>query len=100
MAANGGRTAVGFEQAIIACGSEPVTLPFIPHDDPRITARYEAIHLKTRVTNVEAGPDGVTVQFDGPKAPATDVFDGILVAVGRGPQRQADRRRARRRRGG
>ena len=31
---DGATTMVGFEQAIIACGSEPVTLPFIPHDDP------------------------------------------------------------------
>jgi dihydrolipoamide dehydrogenase len=149
VAADGGRTVVSFEQAIIACGSEPVTLPFIPHDDPRvidstgalelagmpqrllvvgggiiglematvyaelgaritivelmdqlipgadkdvvapltkrISARYEAIHLKTKVTNVDAGPDGLTVHFDGPKAPATDVFDRILVAVGRSP---------------
>ena len=27
---------VSFDQAIIAAGSEPVTLPFIPHDDPRV----------------------------------------------------------------
>jgi dihydrolipoamide dehydrogenase len=145
----GGRTTVSFDQAIIACGSEPVTLPFIPHDDPRvidstgaldladipqrllvvgggiiglematvyselgstitvvelldqlipgadkdvvapltkrITKRYDAIHLKTKVTNVEAGPDGLTVHFEGAKAPATQVFDRILVAVGRAP---------------
>ena len=31
----GGKT-ISFDQAIIACGSEPVTLPFIPHDDPRV----------------------------------------------------------------
>ena len=51
----------------------------------RISARYEAIHLKTKVTDVEAGPDGLTVRLDGPKAPATEVFDRILVAVGRAP---------------
>src|SRR5881397_1363283 len=35
---NGGDTSpttISFEQAIIAAGSEPVTLPFIPHGDPR-----------------------------------------------------------------
>jgi len=31
-----GRKVVSFEQAIIAAGSEPVTLPFIPHDDKRV----------------------------------------------------------------
>src|SRR5689334_1547066 len=148
-AADGGAKTVTFEQAIIAAGSEPVTLPFIPHGDPRVIdstgalelggvpkrllvigggiiglematvyhslgarvtivelmdqiipgadkdivtplqkrleKRYEAIHLKTKVTRVEAGPDGLTVTFEGPKAPATDVFDRILVAVGRRP---------------
>jgi dihydrolipoamide dehydrogenase len=37
------------------------------------------------VTAVQAGAEGLTVSFDGPKAPATDTFDRILVAVGRRP---------------
>jgi dihydrolipoamide dehydrogenase len=147
---NGGvKVAVSFEQAIIAAGSEPLTLPFIPHQDPRvidstgalaldgipkrllvigggiiglematvyhalganvtvvelmdqiipgadrdivtplmkrIQARYENIYLKTKVTKVEAGSDGLAVHFEGGKAPARDVFDKILVAVGRRP---------------
>ena len=145
---DGGRT-IGFQQAIIAAGSEPVTLPFIPHGDPRvidstgalaladipkrllvigggiiglematvyhalgakvtivelmdqiipgadrdivtplmkrIEKAYEAIHLKTKVTKVEATPDGLVAHFEGPKAPASDRFDRILVAVGRRP---------------
>jgi len=152
-AADGTKKTVSFEQAIIAAGSEPVTLPFIPHQDPRvidstgaleldgiprrllvigggiiglematvyhslgakvtivelmdqiipgadkdivtplmkrIQKQYETIHLKTKVTKVEAGTDGLTVHFDGPKAPATDVFDKILVAVGRRPNGRA-----------
>ena len=147
--ANGSMKTVSFEQAIIAAGSEPVTLPFIPHGDPRvidstgalemngipkrmlvigggiiglematvynalgakvtvvelmdqiipgadkdiitplmkrIEKQYEAIYLKTKVTKAEAGPDGITVHFEGPKAPASDVFDRVLVAVGRKP---------------
>jgi dihydrolipoamide dehydrogenase len=147
--ADGSKKVVTFDQAIIAAGSEPVTLPFIPHDDPRvidstgalelggvpkrllvlgggiiglematvyhalgskvtivelmdqiipgadkdivtplmkrIQKKYENIHLKTKVTKVEAGTDGLTVHFEGPKAPATDLFDKILVAVGRRP---------------
>jgi len=147
---NGGaKVAVSFEQAIIAAGSEPLTLPFIPHQDPRvldstgalaldgipkrllvigggiiglematvyhalgakvtvvelmdqiipgadkdivtplmkrIQARYENIYLKTKVTKVEVGSDGLVVHFEGGKAPARDVFDKILVAVGRRP---------------
>jgi dihydrolipoamide dehydrogenase len=147
--AEGGMTTVDFEQAIIAAGSEPLTLPFIPSSDPRIidstgalelsempqrllilgggiiglematvyhelgakvtiaelmdqlipgtdkdlisplakrvTGRYENIYLKTKVTNVEARPEGLVVSFDGPKAPTADTFDRMLVAVGRSP---------------
>ena len=150
--AEGGSTSVDFEQAIIAAGSEPLTLPFIPVDDPRIIDStgalemagvperllvlgggiiglematvyhelgakitivelmdqlipgadkdlinplakrvgrlYENIYLKTRVTDVQARPEGLVVSFDGPKAPATDTFDRILVAVGRRPNGQ------------
>jgi dihydrolipoamide dehydrogenase len=43
---DGSRTVVGFEQAIIACGSEPVTLPFIPHDDPRVIDSTGALELE------------------------------------------------------
>jgi dihydrolipoamide dehydrogenase len=147
--ADGGTTTVDFEHAIIAAGSEPVTLPFVPHDDPRvldstaaleisdvperllvlgggiiglematvyhelgskvtvvelmdqlipgadkdlvapltkrITKAYENIYLTTRVTEVQATPDGLVVSFEGPRAPDTDTFDKILVAVGRKP---------------
>ena len=147
--AEGGITTVDFEQAIIAAGSEPLTLPFIPPSDPRVvdstgalelggvpqrllilgggiiglematvyhelgakvtiaelmdqlipgadkdlisplakrvTRQYENVYLKTKVTNVEARPEGLVVSFDGPKAPATDTFDRMLVAVGRSP---------------
>ncbi|HEY9351410.1 MAG TPA: NAD(P)/FAD-dependent oxidoreductase, partial [Acidothermales bacterium] len=51
----------------------------------RITKQYDAIYLKTKVTKVEAGADGLTVHFEGAKAPATQVFDRVLVAVGRAP---------------
>jgi dihydrolipoamide dehydrogenase len=153
---NGGDTTpvtVSFDHAIIAAGSEPVTLPFIPHDDPRvidstgaldltdvpkrllvigggiiglematvyhalgaavtivelmdqiipgadkdvvtplmkrIEKRYAAIYLKTKVTKVEATPEGMVAHFEGPKAPPTETFDRILVAVGRRPNGRA-----------
>jgi dihydrolipoamide dehydrogenase len=146
---DGATTVVGFDQAIIACGSEPVTLPFIPHDDPRvidstgalelasvperllvvgggiiglemacvyselgssitvvelldqlipgadkdlvnplfkrISKRYQAIYLSTKVTAVDAKADGLRVRFEGAKAPETATFDRVLVAVGRRP---------------
>ena len=40
-----GTKMVSFEQAIIAAGSEPVTLPFIPHDDPRVIDSTGALEL-------------------------------------------------------
>jgi dihydrolipoamide dehydrogenase len=150
---NGGGRTIRFDQAIIASGSEPVTLPFIPHDDPRvidstgaleldgmperllvigggiiglematvyhalgakvtvvelmdqiipgadkdivtplmkwISARYENIFLKSKVTSVEAESEGLVVRFEGGKAPEEDTFDKILVAVGRRPNGKA-----------
>lgn len=37
---------VSFDQCIIAAGSEPVDLPFIPHDDPRVIDSTGALELK------------------------------------------------------
>jgi dihydrolipoamide dehydrogenase len=143
-----GAKTVTFDQCIIAAGSEPVKLPFIP-DDPRvidstgaleldgvpkrllvigggiiglematvydalgakitvvelmdqiipgadkdivkplhkrIEGRYEAIHLKAKVTGVKALDTGLEVSMEGPNGAFTDVFDRVLVAVGRRP---------------
>ena len=49
----------------------------------RITARYEAIHLGTRVAEVKARKDGLHVTFEGDDAPAGRIVDRVLVAVGR-----------------
>jgi dihydrolipoamide dehydrogenase len=50
-----------------------------------ISKQYENIFLGTKVTAVDAKDSGMTVHFDGAKAPETDTFDQILVAVGRQP---------------
>jgi dihydrolipoamide dehydrogenase len=42
---DGGTTTVSFDAAIIAAGSEPVTLPFVPHDDPRVIDSTGALDL-------------------------------------------------------
>ncbi|MBN9008110.1 MAG: dihydrolipoyl dehydrogenase [Rhizobiales bacterium] len=44
-AADGSRQTVGFTSAIIAAGSEPITPPFIPHDDPRVLDSTGALEL-------------------------------------------------------
>jgi dihydrolipoyl dehydrogenase len=50
-----------------------------------VSKQYENILLSTKVTAVEANSSGLTVSFDGAKAPEKDTFDQILVAVGRTP---------------
>ncbi|GAB6263350.1 dihydrolipoyl dehydrogenase [Photobacterium sp. R1] len=39
-------TTVNFDNAIIAAGSRPIELPFIPHEDPRIWDSTDALELK------------------------------------------------------
>jgi dihydrolipoyl dehydrogenase len=46
-AEDGTRTPIDFRQAIIAAGSEPVTLPFLPKDDPRIIDSTGALELSS-----------------------------------------------------
>ena len=40
-------TLITFENAIIAAGSRPIQLPFIPHEDPRIWDSTSALNLDT-----------------------------------------------------
>lgn len=144
-----GEQKIAFKNAIIAVGSRPVQLPFLPNDprvidstgalalkeipkrllvigggiigmematvyhalgskitvvelmegllagvDKDIAAplykrtqkQYENILLETKVSKVEATPDGLMVTFEGKNAPnAPEKFDMILSAVGRVP---------------
>ncbi len=139
---------IRFEHCIIAAGSEPIQLPFIPQDprvidstgalelhdlprrmlvlgggiiglemacvyaslgvdvsvveltpqlmpgcDPdlvkplekRLKTRYEQILLETKVTAVVAQSDGLKVTFETKSGQRAEVFDKLLVAVGRAP---------------
>jgi len=142
-----GQQTISFDQAIIAAGSEPVKLPFLPLDDPRVidstgalalksipgrllvigggiiglemgtvyealgsrvtvvelrpqlipgadkdlvaplhkrlAGQLESILLQTKVTRVQARPEGLLAQFEGPDGSSEALFDQILVAVGR-----------------
>jgi dihydrolipoamide dehydrogenase len=51
----------------------------------RIEKRYEKILLKTKVTKIEARKDGLNVTFEGAGGSSSDVFDYILMSVGRRP---------------
>jgi dihydrolipoamide dehydrogenase len=53
--------------------------------EKRLRARYEQILLGTKVTGVEALKEGLRVTFSGDKAPEPQIFERVLVAVGRTP---------------
>ncbi|MFH1494263.1 MAG: dihydrolipoyl dehydrogenase [Pseudomonadota bacterium] len=51
----------------------------------KIEKQYEAVLLKTKVAGLEAKKDGILATFEGENAPAQQLFDRVLVAVGRRP---------------
>jgi dihydrolipoamide dehydrogenase len=55
----------------------------------RIGKSYDKILLKTKVTAVEAGPEGLRVTYEGEGGAKTEMFDAILVSVGRRPNGKA-----------
>ena len=55
----------------------------------RIEKRYEGIYLKTKAAKIEPQKDGLKVHFDGANAPKPQLFDRVLVAVGRQPNGKA-----------
>ncbi len=90
---------IGLEMATVydALGSEITVVEFldslIPGCDKDlvrplnkiISKRYKAIYLKTKVTEIKPQKNGLKVSFEGDKAPEPQVFDKVLVAVGRRP---------------
>jgi dihydrolipoamide dehydrogenase len=53
--------------------------------EKRIAKRYEKIMVKTKVTRIEAQPDGMRVTFEGEQALEPQLYDKVLIAVGRSP---------------
>jgi dihydrolipoamide dehydrogenase len=51
----------------------------------RIAKRYERIMVKTKVSKVEATKEGLRVTFEAEPAIAPEVYDRVLIAVGRSP---------------
>jgi dihydrolipoamide dehydrogenase len=94
---------IGLEMACVydALGSRvsvvELTAQLMPGTDPdlvrplerRIRSRYQQILLSTRVAGVSAEKDGLRVSFAGDKAPAPQLFERLLVAVGRVPNGRA-----------
>jgi dihydrolipoamide dehydrogenase len=90
---------IGLEMATVydALGAKVTVVELmdslIPGADPdvvkvlqkRIEKRYEKILLKTKVSKIEPQKAGLKVTFEGGGGSSTDVFDYILMAVGRRP---------------
>ena len=53
--------------------------------EKRIARQYESVRVRTRVARVEAVEAGLQVAFEGAEASAPQVYDRVLVAVGRTP---------------
>lgn len=51
----------------------------------RIAKHYEGIYLNTKVTAIKAEKEGLRASFEGEKAPPEQLFDRVLVSVGRSP---------------
>ena len=53
--------------------------------EKRLKKLYENIFTATRVTTIETTEKGLKVHFESSKAPPSDIFDRVLIAVGRRP---------------
>jgi dihydrolipoamide dehydrogenase len=53
--------------------------------EKRIAERYERIMVRTKMAGVQPTADGLVVSFAGDQAPEPQVYDRVLVAVGRTP---------------
>ena len=90
---------IGLEMGTVyqALGSEVTVVEALPHllngADPdlvrplqlRMQRRFKAIRLNTKVEKLDARKDGIAVTSTGPDGSTTELFDRVLVAVGRKP---------------
>ena len=88
---------IGLEMACVyaALGTDvsvvELTDTLMPGTDPDLVKplqkiigqRYEAIMLSTKVTGMQVTEAGIEVSFEGEKAPSAEVYDRVLVAIGR-----------------
>ncbi|ANO33653.1 dihydrolipoyl dehydrogenase [Vibrio breoganii] len=81
-------TTVSFDNAIIAAGSRPIKLPFIPHEDPRIWDSTDALELNEvpeKLLIMGGGIIGLemgTVYHSlGSKVDVVEMFDQVIPAA-------------------
>ncbi|MCW9709617.1 dihydrolipoyl dehydrogenase [Avibacterium sp. 21-586] len=83
-----GETTIHFDNAIIAAGSRPIQLPFIPHEDPRIWDSTDALKLKEVPQNLLIMGGGIiglemgTVYHSlGSNIDVVEMFDQVIPAA-------------------
>jgi len=75
-------TVVEFADGLIPAADRDLIKPL----QKRIEKRYEAIYLKTKLTQLQARSDGLLATFEGEAAPKEpQLYDMVLMAVGRRP---------------
>lgn len=74
-------TVVELSETLIPGCDRDLVRPF----QKRVEKLFENIFTGARVTRMEAKPEGMCVWFEGGKAPQSDTFDRVLLAVGRSP---------------
>ena len=68
------------DQIIPGCDKDLITPLF-----RKIKKQYKNIWLETKVTSITPEAGGLKVSFEGKEAPESELFDSVLVAVGRQP---------------
>ncbi|MDU8924435.1 dihydrolipoyl dehydrogenase [Pasteurellaceae bacterium LIM206] len=88
VAGDNGETTITFDNAIIAAGSRPIQLPFIPHEDPRIWDSTDALALREVPENLLLMGGGIiglemgTVYHAlGSKVDVVEMFDQVIPAA-------------------
>lgn len=88
---------IGLEMACVysALGSSvsviELTDALMPGTDPDlvrplqkiIRMRYEKVLLNTKVTSMRSTVPGIEVQYEGKKESGTEIYDGVLISIGR-----------------
>jgi dihydrolipoamide dehydrogenase len=74
-------TIVEFADSLIPGADADLVKPLHQH----IASRYENIFLNTKVCSIESTLNGMYVKYEGDLAKKKDVFDQVLIAVGRKP---------------
>ncbi|MDC0178334.1 dihydrolipoyl dehydrogenase [Woeseiaceae bacterium] len=88
---------IGLEMACVysALGSSvsviELTDALMPGTDPDlvrplqkiIRMRYEKVLLNTKVTSMRSTVSGIEVQYEGKKESGTEIYDGVLISIGR-----------------